>query len=150
MRELRSEIEIDAPQERVWRVLTYFGAYPEWNPFIRAIEGDLTPGSRLRVRIEPPGARATTFKPTLLAVAPNRELRWRGRLLLPGVFDGEHRLTLDRAGEARTRFVQSETFRGVLVPLLGRALDSTARGFEEMNQALKVRVEAAADRPQAS
>src|SRR5215211_8926828 len=96
-----------------------------------------------------PGARATTFKPTLLAVEPNRELRWLGRLLLPGVFDGEHRFTLDRAGEVHTGFVQSETFKGVVVPLLGRALGSTGRGFEQMNQALKARAESAADRPQA-
>jgi len=65
------------------------------------------------------------------------------------VFDGEHRFTLDRAGEVHTGFVQSETFKGVLVPLLGRALGSTGRGFEQMNQALKARAESAADRPQA-
>jgi hypothetical protein len=123
---------------------------PDWNPFIRLIDGAPTRGSQLRVRIEPPGARATTFKPTLVAVEPNRELRWLGRLLLPGVFDGEHRFTLDRAGEGRTRFVQSETFKGVLVPLLGRALGSTGRGFEQMNQALKARVESAAYRSQSS
>jgi uncharacterized protein YndB with AHSA1/START domain len=33
VRELRSEIEIDAPPERVWAVVTEFAAYPEWNPF---------------------------------------------------------------------------------------------------------------------
>jgi uncharacterized protein YndB with AHSA1/START domain len=41
VRELRSEI--DAPPERVWQVLTDFGAFPEWNPFIRSIEASLKP-----------------------------------------------------------------------------------------------------------
>ncbi|HWC70427.1 MAG TPA: SRPBCC family protein [Actinomycetota bacterium] len=53
MRELRTEIEIDAPPEQVWQVLTDFGAYPDWNPFIRSIEGEPQVGSRLNVRIDP-------------------------------------------------------------------------------------------------
>jgi len=31
-----------------------------------------------------------TFRPTILKAEPERELRWLGRLLLPGLFDGEH------------------------------------------------------------
>jgi uncharacterized protein YndB with AHSA1/START domain len=54
MRELRREVEIEAPPERVWAVVTDFAAYPEWNPFIGRISGDLQEGARLEVRIEPP------------------------------------------------------------------------------------------------
>ena len=40
-------------------------------------------------------------------------------------------------------FVQREEFRGLLVPLFSRSLDTdTRRGFEAMNQALKERAEA--------
>ena len=35
VKELHSEIEINAPVERVWEVLTDFASYPRWNPFIR-------------------------------------------------------------------------------------------------------------------
>jgi hypothetical protein len=87
MRELRAEIEIGAPPERVWQVLTDFGAYPEWNPFIRSIEGEPRVGSRLKVRIQPPGARAMTFRPTVRAAKPARELRW----LRPPVAAGARR-----------------------------------------------------------
>jgi hypothetical protein len=59
-----------------------------------------------------------------------------------GLFDGEHSLTIQQLGENRVRFVQSEAFNSLLVPLLARSLDkSTRRGFEEMNRALKVRAE---------
>ena len=78
MREVRAEIEIAAPPERVWQVLSDFGAYSEWNPFIRSIVDDAEVGSRLSVRIEPPGARGMNFKPTVRA-----ELRWLGRLFVP-------------------------------------------------------------------
>ena len=35
-----------------------------------------------------------TFAPTVIRAARNQELRWLGRLLLPGVFDGEHSFQL--------------------------------------------------------
>ena len=143
MRELRAEIEIAAPPERVWQVLSDFGAYPEWNPFIRSIVGDAEVGSRLSVRIEPPGARGMTFKPTVRAVAPSRELRWLGRLLIPGLFDGEHRLAIEPLDGGRSKFVQSERFSGLLVGLFAKTVAATERGFGEMNVALKRRAEAA-------
>jgi uncharacterized protein YndB with AHSA1/START domain len=57
MRELRREIVIDAPPERVWAAVTDFAAYPEWNPFIRRISGELREGARLEVRIRALQAR---------------------------------------------------------------------------------------------
>src|SRR5919206_3637792 len=53
MKELHSQIEIDAPAERVWHLLTDFASYPQWNPFIRSISGEPRVGERLEVRIEP-------------------------------------------------------------------------------------------------
>jgi hypothetical protein len=97
---------------------------------------------RAEVEIEPSGASGRTFRPTLLAVEPERELRWLGHLFVPGVFDGEHIFTIEQLADRRVRFVQSEVFRGILVPLLSRSLDrDTLRGFGEMNTALKTRAE---------
>jgi len=144
MREFRREIEIDARPERVWSIVTDFAAYPEWNPFIRRISGELREGARLEVRIEPPGARATTFKPTVRAVEANRELRWLGRLVVPGIFDGEHSLRIEPVDDGRTRFVQSERFTGILVGFVKGTLAKTEAGFEQMNTALKARVEQSA------
>ena len=144
MKELHSEIEIDAPAERVWYLLTDFASYPQWNPFIRRISGEPTKGERLEARIEPPGGRGMTFKPKVLNAEPNRELRWLGHLLVAGLFDGEHSFTIQPLEENRIRFIQREAFKGLLVPLFARSLETnTQRGFEEMNHALKVRAEAA-------
>ena len=144
MKELHAEIEIDAPAERVWGLLTDFASYPQWNPFIRQISGKPTRGERLQVRIEPPGGQGMTFKPKVLKAEANRELRWLGRLLVPGLFDGEHSFTIQPLEENRVRFVQREAFKGLLVPLFARSLGTnTQRGFEEMNRALKERAEMA-------
>ena len=143
MKELHSEVEINAPAERVWQLLTDFASYPQWNPFIRSISGEPATAERLEVRIEPPDGRGMTFKPTVLNAEPNRELRWLGHLLVPGLFDGEHSLAIQPLEENRVRFVQREAFKGLLVPLLARSLETnTQRGFEEMNRALKERIEA--------
>jgi hypothetical protein len=144
MKELHTEIDIHAPPERVWELLTDFGSYPQWNPFIRNISGQPILGERLEVRLEPPGGRSMTFKPKVLNADPNRELRWLGHLLVPGLFDGEHSFTIQPLGENRVRFVQREAFKGLLVPLFARSLETnTQRGFEQMNRVLKERAEAA-------
>lgn len=141
--ELRTEIDIDAPPERVWAILMDFDAYPDWNPFIRSIEGDARRGGKLKARIQPSGGRAMTFNPTVLTAEPSRELRWLGKLGIKGLFDGEHRLALEALPGGGTRFRQEERFTGILVPLFRKSLDKdTRRGFEEMNEALKTRAEA--------
>ena len=142
MKELHTEIEIQASKERVWRLLTDFAAFPQWNPFIRRVEGEAKVGSKLEAYIQPSGASGMTFKPTVLTVEPYKELRWLGRLLVPGLFDGEHIFTINVLRENRVRFTQQENFTGILVPLFARSLDTDAlRGFKEMNQALKLRAE---------
>ncbi|HVU05069.1 MAG TPA: SRPBCC domain-containing protein [Polyangiaceae bacterium] len=139
--ELRAEVEIHAPPEAVFRVLTDFARYPEWNPFIVEISGRPAVGERLHVVISPPGGREMTFRPKVLAAEPNQELRWLGHFLVRGLFDGEHFFRLVPVGADKTRFVQGEDFRGLLVKPMTHLLTNTARGFVFMNQALKKRVE---------
>ena len=142
MRTIETGTDIAAPRWRVWQVLTDVDRYPAWNPFITSIDGVLREGSKLRVRIEPPGRRAMTFEPTVVALAQERELRWLGRLLVPGLSDGEHAFRLEeRAGGCR--FHHTERFSGILVPVFGAGLlEATRRGSEAMNAALKARAEA--------
>lgn len=138
MKKLESEIMILAEPDKVWSVLTKFNDYPNWNPFIEQIEGDVESGGRLKVRIHPPSGSPMTFKPRVLNVVPARELRWLGHLLIPGLFDGEHIFQIERVGEKRTLFRQSETFRGLLVGLFPASLyNKTLAGFQNMNRALK-------------
>jgi hypothetical protein len=120
VKELRSQIEIEAPAERVWQVLTDFAAYPEWNPFIRRVNGRPEVEEQLVVRMRPSGTRGLTFRPTVMKVEPNRQLRWLGHLLVPGLFDGEHIFEIEELDRGRVLFVQREVFKGLLVPLLAR------------------------------
>jgi hypothetical protein len=144
MKELHSQIDINASAERVWQLLTDFASYPQWNPFIRRISGEPTTGERLQVRLELPESRSITLRPKELTAEPNHQVRWLGHLFVPGIFDGEHSFVFQSLEEDWVRFFQTEAFRGLLVPLFARSLDnSTLRGFAEMNRALKERAETA-------
>jgi hypothetical protein len=144
MHELRTEIEIEATPARVWSILLDFPSYPDWNPFVRAVQGIAKEGDRLTISVQPQGGKGMTFRPTVLTVIPNAELRWRGRFLLPGIFDGEHYFLINQLAPCRLRFVQGEKFSGILIPFVKSNLDGgTKAGFIAMNQAMKSRAESA-------
>jgi hypothetical protein len=140
-RRIETDIDINASASRVWVLLTDFAQMPSWNPFIKSISGNLAQGARLAVHIVPPGSSGMHFKPTVLSVRPERELRWLGHLLVPGIFDGEHYFLLEPVGENRTRLTQGEKFSGLLVGLLASTLAATGAGFKAMNTALKQQAE---------
>ncbi len=143
--ELHTSVDIEAPPEIVWDVLTDLDQYTEWNPFIVASSGDVVLGGRLTNRIQPPGGRAITFKPIVTVVEAPRTLEWLGRLGFRGLFDGRHRFELEPTPSGGTRVVHTEHFQGLLVRFLRKSLDTnTKSGFELMNNALKTRAEAAA------
>jgi len=142
MHEVRTEIEIGAAPERVWSILLDFPAHPEWNPFIRTIQGVAKVNDRLKISVQPEGGRAMNFSPTVLTVTPNRELRWLGHFLLPGIFDGEHYFQITPLAPGRVKFTQGERFSGIMVPFAKSSLDGgTKAGFLAMNRALKARAE---------
>jgi len=139
---INAQIIINATPDKVWAVLTDFENYPNWNPFINSITGDPRIGKQITVRIAPPEGKVMTFRPTVLAFERNKELRWIGRLLFKGLFDGEHKFELIDNGNGTTTFNHSETFTGILVSLFKKQLEnSTKKGFELMNQSLKEMVE---------
>lgn len=143
-RHIDTEILIQAPPQRVWRVLTDFAAYPDWNPFIVSLQGTPEWGERLAVRIRMADGKEHLFKPKVLQATPPTRLRWLGRLGLPGLFDGEHDFELAAEGDG-TLLHQRESFQGYLVPFLWRSVEPATRaGFEAMNRALKARAESGA------
>jgi hypothetical protein len=146
MKEIRSEIEIHAAAEHVWEILMDFRSFPDWNPFIQRIEGEIRKEARLDVFIKLPGKKAMKFRPRVLVVEKAREFRWIGNLIIPGVFDGEHIFEIESMDEQKILFVQREKFTGILAFLFFRSIkDPTLQGFHEMNNALKIRAESKKD-----
>lgn len=142
MKELRTEIEIQATPEKVWQVLTNLDKYPEWNPFIHHAIGKAQVGEKVDITFRS-GSKEMTLHCTVIKLEPNRELCWKYHVILPGLFRGEHSFTIEPMGANKVRFVDREIFNGLLVALQAKDIDTNSkRGFEEMDKALKARAEA--------
>jgi len=139
MATVESGVEIAAPVGAVWAVLTDLNAYADWNPFVSRARGELDPGSRLELRLEPGGGDPATIRPRVEAVEPGRRLEWSWGSRIPGLDDRRHRL-LVQEGERGTLLVQQVSADG---PLARFQFDDAAfrRGIEAMNAACKERVE---------
>ena len=131
---------MDAPPEEVWRVLTDFAAFSEWNPLVTRASGELREGARLEIFVQVPEGRGMKFTPKVLRAEAPRELRWIGSLPL-NLFNGEHFFKLEPVGPGRTRFVHGERFTGFMIPFMNSTIEKTHRGYLMMNEALKRRVE---------
>lgn len=142
MKEVRSEIEINSYPESVWKILTDFATYDQWNPFINKIIGLPTEGSKIDIYIETPSGKNRKYSPTITKVEEGRELRWFGKSSLPGFLNAEHIFTIEELHPESVRFIQREVFDGLLTRLFGKGLDKDVmQGFQDMNEALKKRAE---------
>ena len=141
MKELKTEIIINAPQHAVWQVLTNFSEYPAWNPFIVSISGSPVKGAVLQTSMMQNGKKYG-FKPVITELEEGSRLEWLGKLSL-NLFNGNHYFILERLGSGQTRLLHGERFSGLLSGILLKKIgEDTLRGFQSMNKALKQRAEA--------
>jgi hypothetical protein len=141
MKELRTEIEIQASPDKVWQVLTNLDKYPEWNPFIHHAIGSAKVGESVDITFRS-GSKEMSLHCAVVKVEPNKELCWKYHVLLPGLFRGEHSFIIEPTGNNGVRFVDREIFHGLLVFSQAKDIDTNSRqGFEAMDQALKIKAE---------
>ncbi len=141
---IETDTLIDSPPQTVWHILTATANYPAWNPEISRLDGQLREGNVIEFAAGT-GPDAMVFHPTILAVRPDRELRWKGSVGFPGIFDGEHYFVLEAVGN-QTHFIQGETFTGILAGRLTQGvLKDTIDNMRSMNAALKKRAERLAE-----
>jgi hypothetical protein len=141
-KKIHTEIDIEAKPDVVWNVLVDLSSYPQWNPMVREAGGEVRTGKRLRLRYQPEGQKSRLFKPLLLVVIPDRELRWQGQPGIRYLFESEHIYLLKETINGETHLDHDMVFWGLLIPPVENLIDKTVRGpFNDLNKALKHRVE---------
>ncbi len=141
MKEIITDITIHASKERVWSILTNFSEYPEWNPFIRSLEGQAVKGTRLLTTLQLKDRKPMVFKPVVTVSDVHQKFEWLGTAFLNS-FRGRHYFILEEIGKKKVKFIHGEQFTGILAgPFHNRLARSTQEAFTEMNKALKGRAE---------
>ena len=142
MKNLQTEIVINAPAEKVWGILTDFEKFAQWNPFIVKLEGKPEVYTRLRAELKS-GNGVSVFKPNVLVAEKNKAFEWLGSLPIPGLFNGHHFFRIEALGTNLVKFIYGEEFSGLLAGLIMNHIgEQTRNGFIAMNKALKERAEA--------
>jgi hypothetical protein len=135
-------VDIDASASMVWAILTDFASYRSWNPFIRAVRGQASNGSRLQLILQKEGQAPLSTTSMLTYLREPRELRWRQKRAVPVLFATEHRFRIESLPAGGVRFHLTEQVQGLFASLLGRGRQrTTEESFHLMNHALKARAE---------
>ncbi|MCB0703645.1 MAG: SRPBCC family protein, partial [Ignavibacteriae bacterium] len=60
-KQIKTSITINASKEKIWKILTDFENYPEWNSFIKSVTGEVKVGNQIQIKLQ-----GMTFKPVVL------------------------------------------------------------------------------------
>lgn len=136
-KDIYTEIEINASAEKVWRALSDFEKFPNWNPFVIKVLGKAKEGETLQIEVQLPEGRLMKFTPKVLKAEPNKELRWVGNLPF-GAFRGEHFYQIESLKTNKVKFIHGEHFSGWFVSIIWKMVGKqTEKGYHIMNKALK-------------
>ena len=139
---VRAEIEIDAPAERIFDILTDLKSYPEWNPFTPRVESTLRPGDPVHLFVRLRGKRLSHWVEYVSRNQRPTHLCWGTTIGAGFLLRAERCQTLTAIDARRTRFVNEDVIRGWLAPLVMIAFGrDMQRGFASVATALKKRAE---------
>jgi hypothetical protein len=136
--EIMTKVLINAPVSKVWGILMRFDNYDQWNPFIKDVSGKLMNGEKIRVRFKLSGVREIGINSKVIVYRPERELRWKKKILMRWIFTSVHIFELKQEQDGNTAFSQRGRYKGILYSLFFKRYAHKAKeGFELMNLKLK-------------
>lgn len=130
------KIDIDAPAEKVWALLTDAAGYPAWNSTVVGIEGAIAEGERIALTAT---SSDRVFKLTVSDVQPNRGMTWSDGMA--PIFRGVRTFAI-APREGGVRFEMVEVFSGLMLPMIAGSLPDFVPIFEQYAADLKRAAEA--------
>ena len=124
MKSYSASIDIDASPEKVWGILVDESGYPEWDPGMVRVEGQLAMGEKVKFFTKFNPDRAFAVKIT--GFEPGKRMVLTGGMPL-GLFKSERTHTLTANANGGTTFHTEEIFSGLLLPVLGKGLPDLNR-----------------------
>ncbi len=124
-------INIAAPPETIWALLTDVDSFKSWNSTIVDLTGKIAPGERIQLRSTLAPER--TFKLKVKEFEPAKRLSW-GDAMGTRIYT----LTPSKNG---TRFMMSETIGGPIFPLFAKMIPPFDESFNQFARDLKTAAE---------
>jgi hypothetical protein len=146
MEQIVTKTFVDTSFMRIWKILTDFSSYPEWNPLVREALGIKRRGNRLTLRVAHSQNSTMVYRPYIV------EIEWGQRLVLQGNvfrFSGsiraEHFLLIERISSYESvQLTQRHVFHGTAASVgWNRFAPPLYERIQKMNEALKKRAESA-------
>jgi len=139
MKQYHTSIKINSTLNEVWEALTNFNDYPNWNPIVGKLEGEMKEGNTISTYIVP---LKGTFAPVLLRYNKNQELLWQGTLGAKFLLAAKHYYRLNAISATQTELLHGEYFTGLFSYFLpGNFVSKMRTAFEQHNMLLKKRIE---------
>ena len=142
MKTIETQILVNSTPEKIWNILINFEEYELWNPFMTKVVGDAKLGSKIMVKIQTVRGKERTYYPIITKFEIDKELRWKGKSFMPGIFDGERIFIIEKSTNNQVSFLHKEIFTGLGVKFVGDKLGKDLKeSFDKMNISLKSRAE---------
>lgn len=138
MLEYAVAIQIEAPAETIWELLTDASQFSSWNSTVISVSGEIAKGQNFSLLSKLAPERP--FKLSVSAFEPVHKMAWKSGSAL---FGGERSYTLEPRG-AYVEFTMREVFKGPLLPVIAGSLPDFCRSFEHFAADLKKAAEARA------
>jgi len=143
MKEINTEITINAPKKIIWNILTDFPAYSEWNPFLIKVIGEASPNGNVFFIAKSEGAIVPILA-NIMEYEFEKKFSWGGPPLtwFKSIFGAEHFFIIEEISPTQCRFKNNERMEGVVADAMWALIEKSERAYHEMNKALKKRAEA--------
>lgn len=142
MKEFIVEIEVNASNEAVWKTITDFENYPNWNSVLLMKNNDsLIIGRKFQVSIMQPNGKKSNFK----AVAVNKDefnsFSATQTMIGKWLFEATHFFIIKEVDKKNVNFIQKWELKGLIASLFFKQIVKELEVFKEMNKDLKNYIE---------
>ena len=141
-KQLRTEIQISAPINQVWQVLTDFDHWKDWNPTVKQAGGSASVGSKLSISMSGGDCKEMSYQPHVAEANSPTMFRWRATMIAGFLFTNDRVFEL-KEKNGGTELIHKEEFSGLMVPVFWKKMNQfVVPILEKMNKALKDKLEA--------
>jgi len=139
MQTIETEIEIAAPPEKVWGILTEVERWHEWSPTSNASEGTAELGSTLAITMmsKEEGKDGPKYNPKIIQIDEPNYFHWRAHMMAGFIFTNDKIIELEKT-DTGTKVIHKETFKGLMAAAMkGQMEKGVPPMLNMMNDALK-------------